>query len=173
MKQEGQFKSFAMAALFMPTCAVRDYAPAYTVQVGVAGPPRMGFHCMPSMRQLHLHVMSPDLLGTSMKRKGQWNSFATAFFVPPSKVSLFTLTRLNMLCTLPPHCAFVNLGLRVHPVTCSADMSAYCRLAPCATLCAALATQPTAHVRVPDRASSTATCHRRCLLPWQTPGTTA
>ena len=41
---------------------------------------RLGFHAVPSMSQLHLHVVSQDLRGDGMKHRKHWNSFATDFF---------------------------------------------------------------------------------------------
>ena len=46
-------------------------------------PCRLGFHAVPSMRQLHLHVISADLRSDALKNKKHWNSFTTDFFVPP------------------------------------------------------------------------------------------
>lgn len=41
---------------------------------------RLGFHSVPSMRQLHLHVISQDFDSPALKNKKHWNSFTTAFF---------------------------------------------------------------------------------------------
>ncbi|XP_078160370.1 APRATAXIN-like protein isoform X1 [Carex rostrata] len=41
---------------------------------------RLGYHSVPSMRQLHLHVISQDFDSPSLKNKKHWNSFTTAFF---------------------------------------------------------------------------------------------
>ncbi|TQD94260.1 hypothetical protein C1H46_020074 [Malus baccata] len=41
---------------------------------------RLGYHLDPSMRQLHLHVISQDFDSTHLKNKKHWNSFNTAFF---------------------------------------------------------------------------------------------
>ncbi|KAL9242587.1 hypothetical protein vseg_016573 [Gypsophila vaccaria] len=41
---------------------------------------RLGFHSVPSMRQLHLHVISQDFDSKSLKHKKHWNSFNTEFF---------------------------------------------------------------------------------------------
>ena len=40
-----------------------------------------GFHTKPSMRQLHLHVISSDFQSPFMKLKKHWNSFNTQFFL--------------------------------------------------------------------------------------------
>lgn len=42
---------------------------------------RFGYHSDPSMRQLHLHVVSQDFNSTHLKNKKHWNTFNTAFFL--------------------------------------------------------------------------------------------
>ena len=44
-------------------------------------PVALGFHSAPSMRQLHLHVISKDYDSPSLKTKKHWNSFTTPFFL--------------------------------------------------------------------------------------------
>jgi aprataxin len=46
---------------------------------------RAGFHAVPSMKQLHMHVISQDFTSDALKNKKHWNSFNTAFFVEASK----------------------------------------------------------------------------------------
>ncbi|URE49097.1 hypothetical protein MUK42_13977 [Musa troglodytarum] len=41
---------------------------------------RLGYHSVPSMRQLHLHVISQDFDSVHLKNKKHWNSFNTSFF---------------------------------------------------------------------------------------------
>lgn len=41
---------------------------------------RLGYHSVPSMRQLHLHVISQDFDSTHLRNKKHWNSFNTLFF---------------------------------------------------------------------------------------------
>ncbi|KAI8921853.1 hypothetical protein DFJ77DRAFT_444408 [Powellomyces hirtus] len=41
---------------------------------------RAGFHAVPSMKQLHLHVISQDFDSVALKNKKHWNSFTTSFF---------------------------------------------------------------------------------------------
>lgn len=41
---------------------------------------RLGYHSAPSMRQLHLHVISQDFDSSHLKNKKHWNSFNTDFF---------------------------------------------------------------------------------------------
>ncbi|XP_018313963.1 aprataxin isoform X1 [Mycetomoellerius zeteki] len=41
----------------------------------------MGYHAMPSMQRLHLHVISTDFNSPCLKTKYHWNSFTTPFFL--------------------------------------------------------------------------------------------
>merc|ERR1739848_578035 len=41
---------------------------------------RFGFHAVPSMKVLHLHVISKDLDSPSLKNKKHWNSFTLPNF---------------------------------------------------------------------------------------------
>jgi aprataxin len=43
---------------------------------------RCGFHSVPSMAQLHLHVISSDYDSPCLKTKRHWNSFTSGFFLP-------------------------------------------------------------------------------------------
>ncbi|XP_026499208.2 aprataxin [Vanessa tameamea] len=42
---------------------------------------RAGFHAVPSMQRLHMHVISTDMNSPSLKTKVHWNSFTTSFFI--------------------------------------------------------------------------------------------
>mmetsp|Transcript_15505 Transcript_15505/g.24793 ORF Transcript_15505/g.24793 Transcript_15505/m.24793 type:complete len:197 (-) Transcript_15505:141-731(-) len=44
---------------------------------------KLGFHAVPSLRQLHLHIISDDFDSPCLKNKKHWNSFTTDFFVAP------------------------------------------------------------------------------------------
>lgn len=43
---------------------------------------RAGFHAIPSMQRLHMHVISQDMNSTCLKTKVHWNSFTTKIFIP-------------------------------------------------------------------------------------------
>ncbi|KAI8615590.1 HIT-like domain-containing protein [Chytriomyces sp. MP71] len=47
---------------------------------------RAGFHALPSMAHLHLHVISDDFVSPALKHKKHWNSFTTRFFIPLDEV---------------------------------------------------------------------------------------
>lgn len=42
----------------------------------------LGFHALPSMPQLHMHVVSRDMDSDRVKTKRHFNTFTTAFFIP-------------------------------------------------------------------------------------------
>eukprot|EP01089_Gocevia_fonbrunei_P003550 TRINITY_DN1353_c0_g1_i3.p1 TRINITY_DN1353_c0_g1~~TRINITY_DN1353_c0_g1_i3.p1 ORF type:complete len:193 (+),score=19.25 TRINITY_DN1353_c0_g1_i3:1471-2049(+) len=42
---------------------------------------QIGFHAIPSMRQLHLHLISTDFDSPCLKNKKHWNSFTSNFFI--------------------------------------------------------------------------------------------
>ena len=42
---------------------------------------RIGYHAIPSMKPLHLHIISCDFESDRLKNKKHWNSFTTSFFV--------------------------------------------------------------------------------------------
>lgn len=42
----------------------------------------LGYHVVPSMHRLHLHVISTDFDSACLKNKYHWNSFTTDYFRP-------------------------------------------------------------------------------------------
>ncbi|KAF9110151.1 hypothetical protein BGX27_006716 [Mortierella sp. AM989] len=61
---------------------------------------QMGFHIIPSILQLHLHVISQDFCSEKLKTKAHWNSFTTSYFVPPELI-LKTLKEEKSLTLTP------------------------------------------------------------------------
>ncbi|XP_060546337.1 aprataxin isoform X3 [Pantherophis guttatus] len=47
---------------------------------------RLGYHAIPSMSQLHLHVISQDFDSKWFKTKKHWNSFTTNYFLDSTDV---------------------------------------------------------------------------------------
>ncbi|XP_051154793.1 aprataxin isoform X2 [Leptopilina boulardi] len=45
----------------------------------------IGYHAIPSMQRLHLHVISTDFNNSCLKTKQHWNSFTTPFFLSSQK----------------------------------------------------------------------------------------
>ena len=68
-----------------------------TLPAGLA-PLAAGFHAVPSMKQLHLHLISLDYSSESLRSKKHWNSFASDFFVPLSR-ALHSLERSGAVIT--------------------------------------------------------------------------
>lgn len=42
---------------------------------------KAGFHAVPSMTKLHMHIISTDMISPCLKTKVHWNSFTTNFFL--------------------------------------------------------------------------------------------
>ena len=49
-------------------------------------PLRRGFHMVPSLHLLHLHIVSQDFDSVRLKNKKHWNSFTTPFFIQPNQL---------------------------------------------------------------------------------------
>ncbi|KAH9630440.1 hypothetical protein HF086_016978 [Spodoptera exigua] len=49
-------------------------------------PLKAGFHAVPSMQRLHMHIISTDMVSPCLKTKQHWNSFTTKFFRPYTEV---------------------------------------------------------------------------------------
>lgn len=47
---------------------------------------KLGYHAIPSMSQLHMHVISQDMISDCMKTKKHYNSFTTNYFVPSQNI---------------------------------------------------------------------------------------
>ena len=47
---------------------------------------RIGYHCVPSLKLLHLHVISADFDSACLKNKKHWNSFQPPFFLDSQDV---------------------------------------------------------------------------------------
>ncbi|XP_076453619.1 aprataxin-like [Babylonia areolata] len=47
---------------------------------------RFGYHAVPSMSHLHMHVISQDFNSPCLKTKKHWNSFTTSYFVDSSEI---------------------------------------------------------------------------------------
>ena len=47
---------------------------------------RQGYHAVPSMSQLHMHVISQDFDSICLKTKKHWNSFTSDFFIDSQQI---------------------------------------------------------------------------------------
>ncbi|CAM0872711.1 unnamed protein product [Alopecurus aequalis] len=73
---------------------------------------RLGYHSVPSMRQLHLHVISQDFNSPSLKNKKHWNSFTTAFFL--DSVDVIDEVDQHGSATISPDEKLLAMELRCH-----------------------------------------------------------
>ncbi|XP_008935864.1 PREDICTED: aprataxin, partial [Merops nubicus] len=73
---------------------------------------RLGYHAVPSMSQLHLHVISQDFDSPALKTKKHWNSFTTDYFLNSedviemvrSKGKVIVKDNVSELLKLPLRC---------------------------------------------------------------------
>lgn len=57
---------------------------------------RAGFHAVPSMHRLHMHVISTDMNSPCLKTKVHWNSFTTDFFILYEGMQILALIDLTI-----------------------------------------------------------------------------
>nr|XP_025966952.1 aprataxin isoform X2 [Dromaius novaehollandiae] len=84
---------------------------------------RLGYHAIPSMSQLHLHVISQDFDSPAMKTKKHWNSFTTEYFLNSedviemvrSKGKVMVKEHLSDLLRMPLRCHFCKKQLSTIP----------------------------------------------------------
>ncbi|XP_063845818.1 aprataxin-like isoform X2 [Scylla paramamosain] len=62
---------------------------------------RYGYHAIPSMSQLHLHMISQDFDSPCLKTKRHWNSFNTKYFLDSEDV-IRCLEERGMVVTMTP-----------------------------------------------------------------------
>lgn len=80
---------------------------------------KIGYHAIPSMQHLHLHVISKDFDSSALKTKKHWNSFNTEYFKPAhvlrkelektGKIQRITESRAKELLSTPLKCNSCNI----------------------------------------------------------------
>ncbi|EFA77384.1 histidine triad family protein [Heterostelium album PN500] len=73
----------------------------------------LGFHAIPSMKQLHMHIISKDFDSPSLKKKEHWVSFTTDFFIPYP--SLYNNLKFNQKIIIDKE---KYLALKSDPIKC-------------------------------------------------------
>ncbi|CAM5115790.1 unnamed protein product [Eretmochelys imbricata] len=74
---------------------------------------RLGYHAIPSMSQIHLHVISQDFDSPCLKNKKHWNSFTTEYFLNSQDVIEMVKTKGKVLVK-DGTSALLKLPLRCH-----------------------------------------------------------
>lgn len=80
----------------------------------------IGYHAMPSMQRLHLHVISTDFNSPYLKTKYHWNSFTTPFFLHSSDVCR-QLRETNQIEKIPVETCEDYLATKLKCHKCSAQ----------------------------------------------------
>ncbi|KAL0272287.1 UNVERIFIED_CONTAM: hypothetical protein PYX00_005323 [Menopon gallinae] len=74
----------------------------------------IGYHAIPSMIRLHLHVISDDFNSPSLKSKKHWNSFNTDFFISSeSLISQLESGKIKQMSSLKAK-ELLNMDLKCH-----------------------------------------------------------
>ncbi|XP_043841103.1 aprataxin isoform X2 [Dromiciops gliroides] len=74
---------------------------------------RLGYHAIPSMSHVHLHVISQDFDSPCLKNKKHWNSFNTDYFLESQDV--IKMIQKNRKVTVPEGTSdLLKLPLRCH-----------------------------------------------------------
>ncbi|XP_074549047.1 aprataxin [Halichoeres trimaculatus] len=74
---------------------------------------RAGYHAIPSMSQVHLHVISQDFDSPCLKNKKHWNSFTTDYFIESQDV-IQMLERNGRVTVKEGASELLKLPLRCH-----------------------------------------------------------
>ncbi|TRY77714.1 hypothetical protein DNTS_029095, partial [Danionella cerebrum] len=74
---------------------------------------RMGYHAIPSMSHIHLHVISQDFDSPCLKNKKHWNSFTTDYFIE-SQDLIAMLEQDGKVSVKEGASEFLKLPLRCH-----------------------------------------------------------
>lgn len=80
---------------------------------------RYGYHAVPSMNQLHMHIISQDFDSSFLKTKKHWNSFTSDFFIDSQRIidMLKTQGKIEFDRTKFEH--LLKSDLRCHKCGCS------------------------------------------------------
>ncbi|KAK3507672.1 hypothetical protein QTP70_032790 [Hemibagrus guttatus] len=74
---------------------------------------RLGYHAIPSMSHIHLHVISQDFDSPCLKNKKHWNSFTTQYFIQSQDV-IMMLERDGRVSVKDGVSELLKLPLRCH-----------------------------------------------------------
>ncbi|XP_028833200.1 aprataxin isoform X2 [Denticeps clupeoides] len=74
---------------------------------------RLGYHAIPSMSHVHLHVISQDFDSPCLKNKKHWNSFTTDYFIESQDV-IEMLERTGNVSVKEGMAELLKLPLRCH-----------------------------------------------------------
>uniref|UniRef100_A0A8C0CBH2 Aprataxin n=1 Tax=Balaenoptera musculus TaxID=9771 RepID=A0A8C0CBH2_BALMU len=74
---------------------------------------RLGYHAIPSMSHVHLHVISQDFDSPCLKNKKHWNSFNTEYFLE-SQAVIEMVQEAGRVSVQDGMCELLKLPLRCH-----------------------------------------------------------
>lgn len=86
---------------------IADFAGSSTLRF------RLGYHAIPSMSHVHLHVISQDFDSPCLKNKKHWNSFNTEYFLE-SQAVIKMVQEAGRVTVKDGTCELLKLPLRCH-----------------------------------------------------------
>ncbi|XP_029332482.1 aprataxin isoform X1 [Mus caroli] len=86
---------------------IADFAGSSTLRF------RLGYHAIPSMSHVHLHVISQDFDSPCLKNKKHWNSFNTEYFLE-SQAVIKMVQETGRVTVKDGTCELLKLPLRCH-----------------------------------------------------------
>ncbi len=81
---------------------------------------RCGYHAVPSMMRLHMHVISQDFDSPCLKNKKHWNSFTSEFFVDADEIITMLETKGKVSLNSARYELLLKQALRCH--VCHAEL---------------------------------------------------
>ena len=75
---------------------------------------RCGYHAVPSMARLHMHVISQDFNSLCLKTKKHWNSFTSEYFIDAKEVISILESKGKVEFDTPRYEAVLKQPLKCH-----------------------------------------------------------
>ena len=75
---------------------------------------QIGYHAIPHMRRLHLHVISTDFISPSLKTKHHWNIFTSPYFIPSSDIIKSIEQNGQIQINVDQYKAYLSRELKCH-----------------------------------------------------------
>lgn len=80
---------------------------------------RYGYHAVPSMNQLHMHIISQDFDSSFLKTKKHWNSFTSNFFIDSQHIIDMLKVQDKVKLDKTKYQNLLKSDLKCHKCSCS------------------------------------------------------
>ncbi|XP_058799945.1 aprataxin [Phymastichus coffea] len=75
---------------------------------------QMGYHAVPNMYRLHLHVISTDFISNSLKTVRHWNIFNTPYFLPSKDICKELEDKGHVFIDIKKYEKYLSCKLKCH-----------------------------------------------------------